>query len=130
MDAADEIWNRSAMNGGGPDPSRGDLALTAVLGLHSLAMSGGLLDAVERVTPEQLAAAVEGYQWLGLDQAAEVVAMVRQEMDAGALDDNDRAEALEVRADDEYARAIPRDQTLIDAFRTRLAEVPDAFKPA
>ena len=84
---------------------------------------------MERVTPEQLAAALAGYHWLGLDQAAEVVAMVQQEMDAGALD-ADRAEALEVRADDEYRRAIPREQTLLDAFRTRLADHPDAFKPA
>jgi hypothetical protein len=130
MDAADEIWNRATMNGGDPAPSRGDLALTAVLRLHSLAMSGGLLDAVERITPEQLAAALAGYHWLGLDQAADVVAMVQQEIDAGALDEEDRAEALEVRADDEYGRAIPSDQTLVDAFRTRLADQPDAFKPA
>jgi hypothetical protein len=53
--------------------------------------------------------------------------MVQQEVDAGALDDDDRAEALEVRADDEYGRAIPGDRTLVDAFRTRLAEDPDAF---
>jgi len=129
MDAADEIWNRAAMNGGGPDPSLGDLALTSVLRLHNLAMSGGLLDAVERMTPEQLETAQAGYHWLRLDPAADVVAMVQQEIDAGALDDDDRAEALEVRADDEYGRAIPRDQTLVDAFRTRLAEEPHAFAP-
>jgi hypothetical protein len=89
-------------------------------------MSGGLLDAVERTTPEQLEAAQAGFRWLRLDPAADVVAMVQQEVDAGVLDD-DRAEALEVRADDEYGRAIPGDQTLVDAFRTRLAEAPDAF---
>jgi hypothetical protein len=128
MDAADEIWNRAALNSGGPDPSRGDLALSSVLRLHSLAMSGGLLDAVERMTPEQLEAAQAGYHWLGLDPAADVVAMVQQEVNAGALDDDDRAEDLEVRADDEYGRAVSSDQTLVDAFRTRLAEEPDAFK--
>ncbi|GAB3936477.1 hypothetical protein GCM10029976_048220 [Kribbella albertanoniae] len=37
-------------------------------------------------------------------------------------------DALEVRADDEYGRAIPRDQTLVDAFR--LAESPGAFSRA
>ncbi|WP_405069706.1 hypothetical protein OG558_08430 [Kribbella sp. NBC_01510] len=129
MDAADEIWNRAAINGGGLDPSLGDLALTSALRLHNLAMSGGLLDAVERMTPEQLEAAQSGYHWLRLDSAADVVAMVQQEMNAGALDDDDRAEDLEVRADDEYGRAIPGDQTLVDAFRTRLDEDPDAFTP-
>jgi hypothetical protein len=53
--------------------------------------------------------------------------MVQREMDAGALDDDDRAEALEVRADDEYGRAIPRDQTLVDAFRTPTRRGLDAF---
>jgi len=90
-------------------------------------MIGGLLDAVEHLTSEQLEAAQAGYHWLRLDPAADVVAMVQQEVDAGALDDDDRAEALEVRADDEYGRAIPGDQTLVDAFLTRLAEDPDAF---
>lgn len=127
MDAADEIWNRAAVNGGGSDPGLGDLALTSVLRLHNLIMSGGLLDAVERTTPEQLEAAQAGYRWLRLDPAADVVAMVQQEVGAGALDDDDRAEVLEVRADDEYGQAIPGDQTLVDAFRTRLAEAPDAF---
>lgn len=127
MDAAGEIWNRAAMYGGGLRPSLGDLALAAVLRLHNLAMSGGLLDAVERMTLEQLDAAQAGYHWLRLDPAADVVAMVRREIDAGALDDDDRAGALEMRADDEYGRVVPGDQTLVDAFRTRLAEDPDAF---
>jgi hypothetical protein len=39
---------------------------------------------------------------LRLDPAADVLAMVRQEVNAGALDDDDGAEALELRADDEY----------------------------
>jgi hypothetical protein len=47
-DPADVIWNRAALDAGGPCPRHGDAALSAVLGLHGLAMSGGLLDAVER----------------------------------------------------------------------------------
>ena len=129
MDAADEIWNRAAMNGGGTEPRQGDRALSDVLDLHNLAMSGGLLDAVERMTPEQLSAAQAGYRWLKLDPAAEVVAMVRREVDAGVLDDDDRAEALERHADDEYGLVIPSDQTLVDAFHVRLAQEPDAFMP-
>ncbi len=129
MDIADEIWNRAALNGGGPDPRTGDLALASVLRLHNLAMSSGLLDAVERLPPEQLEAAQAGYHWLHLGQAAELVAMVQQELAAGALNDDARTEALEERADDEYARLVPADQTLIDAFQTRLTEDPDTFNP-
>lgn len=127
MDAADEIWNRAAMDDGGAEPRQGDSSLSSVLAVHNLAMSGGLLDAVERLSPQRLEAAQAGYRWLRLDPAAEVVETVRREVDAGALEDDDRAEALELRADDEYGRAIPTDETLVEAFRTRLAEEPDAF---
>jgi hypothetical protein len=131
MDAADDVWNRAAMAGGGPDPHSGDAALASVLGVHNMAMSGGLLNAVEQATPDQLDAAEAGFRWLRLDAAAGVVAMVRREVEAGALDDDDdRAEALEGRADDAYGRVVPTDQTLVDAFRSRFAEEPQAFAPA
>jgi hypothetical protein len=128
MDAADEVWNRAAMAGGGPEPRQGDAALTSVLGVHNMAMSGGLLDAVERSTPDQLDAAEEGFRWLRMEAAADVVAMVRREVQDGALDD-DHAEALEERADDEYGRVVATDQTLFDAFLARFAEEPQTFAP-
>lgn len=115
------------MEGGGPAPRPGDVALTAALSLHSLAMSGGLLDAVERTEPSALDAAQSGYRWLGLDAAAQVVAGVRSEIDERALDDDDRADALELRADEEYAQAIPSDQTLVDAFQVKFSSDPEAF---
>src|SRR5260370_28944495 len=99
MNSADAIWNRAALENGGPHPRAGDAALSAVLRLHSLAMSGGLLDAVERLTDAQLDAAESGYGWLGLPAAAQVVAYIRSEIRAGALDDDDRAESLEHEAD-------------------------------
>ena len=127
MDHADEIWNRAALGGGGVDARSGDRALSAVLALHGLAMSGGLMDAIERVTSEEADAAEAGFRWLGLGAAADVVASVRGDIAAGALDDDERAEALELRADEEYERAVPDDDTLVSAFRTRLAEEPDTF---
>lgn len=130
MDAADDVWNRAAMAGGGPHPHKGDAALVSVLAVHNMAMSGGLLNTVEQATPDQLDAAEAGFRWLRLDAAAGVVAMVRREVEAGALDDDDRAEELEGRADDEDGRVVPADQTLVDAFRTRFAEDPQAFAPA
>lgn len=129
MHTADEVWNRAAMASGGPEPREGDTAIASVLAVHNMAMSGGLLDTVERFSPEHLAAAEAGFRWLRLDAAAEVVAMVRQEVEACALDDEDRAEALETRADDEYALVIPTDQTIVDAFEVRFAQAPTAFAP-
>ena len=64
MEPSDEVWNRATMAAGGLDPGDGDIAIASVLALHSLAMNGGLLDAVERLTPEQLAAANAGFRAL------------------------------------------------------------------
>lgn len=129
MDAADEVWNRAAMSHGGPSPRQGDASLASVLGVHNMAMSGGLLNAVEQADPDQLDAAEAGYRWLELDAAADVVSMVRREIETGALDDDDRADALEGQADDEYGQVVPTDQTLADAFHARWIEDPDAFAP-
>ncbi len=126
MEAADEIWNRAAMSSGGA--RQGDASLASVLGVHSKAMSGGLLKAVEQAAPDQLDAAEAGYRWLQLDAAADVVAMVRREIETGALDD-DRADTLAGHADDEYGQVVPTDQTLVGAFQSRLIEDPDAFAP-
>ena len=105
----------------------GDRALTSVLRLHSLAMSGGMLDAVERLTDAQLDEAEVGYRWLRLDGAAEVVAYVRREIASGAVDDDARTEALERRVDADYRRVIPTDSTIETVYRELLDELPEAF---
>lgn len=129
MNVADEVWDRAATTGGGPDARRGDTLLASVLAVHNLTMNGGLLNSVDQAPPEQLEAAEAGYRWLHLDAAADVVATVRREVETGALDDDDRADALEVRADEEYAAVVPTDQTLVDAFLKRWREDPEAFAP-
>ena len=124
MDHLDAVWNRAAVDRGGPRPLRGDSALTAVLRLHSLAMSGGLLDAIEQLAGPGVDAAESGYTWLGHPDAAHVIAYVRDQVRAGALDSADR---LEHEADHRYADVIPGDATLNSAFRRRIAEEPSAF---
>jgi hypothetical protein len=126
MDDADEIWNR-AVAGGGVAPGLGDRALFDVLRLHSLAMNSGLLDAIERLSDVELVAADAGYRWLGLAAAADVVASVRDQIASGALDDDDRAEALEQSADDDYGEFIPTDSVIEAAFRVELERQPTAF---
>lgn len=128
MELADEIWNRAAMEDGGPTARHGDVHLAAVIGTHGLIVSGGLLDAVERLTPEQLANAEAGYRWLGLKAAADAIVMVREAMAGGALSD-DAVAALEERADEEYAEAISSDEAIVDAFGSRFEAGPQAFAP-
>jgi hypothetical protein len=129
-DPADAIWNRSALDDGGPCPRHGDGALSAVLRLRGLAMSGGLLDAVERLADHGLDAAERGYAWLGHPDAARLIAYVRDQIRAGGLQDADGADRLERQADQRYAAIIPADATLYSAFRRWLAAGPSAFASA
>jgi hypothetical protein len=125
MDDADLIWNRATLGGGGAGAHAGDVALTSVFTVHNLAMSGGLLDAVERLTSAQVDAAEAGYRWLGLNEAADVVASVRRAIESGVLD----LDELEIQVDADYYRVIPAEDVLERAFRRRLAEEPGAFSP-
>lgn len=127
MDLADTIWNRAALESGGPAPGAGDLALAAALRLHSSAMSSGVLDAVEHMTDEELDAAEAGYRWLHVPAASEAIAAVRRAIADGALDDPDRTSALELSSENHYDAAIEDDAALDNAFRARLGTDPDAF---
>lgn len=127
MDHADAIWNRAALESGGQTPGAGDTALAAALRLHSSAMSGGVLDAVDNMTDEELDAAEAGYRWLHVPAASEAIAAVRRAIADGALADPDRASALELSSDNHYDEAIENDGALDNAFRARLATDPDAF---
>ena len=125
MDAGDRIWNRAAMQGGGEKPAAGDRALADAVSFHGLVMSGGVLDSVER--SDNLTAVEDGFRWLGLDRIAELLASVRHDIEAGALDDEDRMEVLEQEADERYNAVLTSDADLEAAFRRRLVESPTAF---
>jgi hypothetical protein len=130
MDRADEIWNRAALHEGGPAPSEGDRALAAALHLHSAAMSGGVLDAVETMSAEELDAAEAGFRWLHVPTVAELLSRVRRQVAEGVLEDAERAARLEFSAEDEYHEAIENDAALEAAFKARLRTDPTAFSPA
>lgn len=127
MDAADLIWNRAALQSGGASPGPGDVVLAKVLAFHGLVMSGGVLDAVERASAEDLAEVSVAFRRLGLESVADLLASVRRDIDSGVLDDADRAEALELAADNNYRAILPSDEALAAAFRRRLDDDPDAF---
>lgn len=127
MEAADLIWNRAALEGGGTSPGVGDRALADLLAFHGLAMSGGVLDAVERTSVPDLARIGATFRWFGLETIAILLASVRREILAGVLDELDQAEALELAADRDYQAILPSDESLATAFRRRLEEDPSAF---
>jgi hypothetical protein len=126
---SDAIWNRAAMDAGGPSPRSGDAALASLLRVHNLAMSGGLLDALDRLSPGDLDAAQNGYRFFDLPEAADVIGRVRSELGRNDLSDGE-LEALEGEADQRYAEVVATDQVIVDRFEARLTSDPEAFAPA
>ncbi len=126
LDEADLIWNRTAALGNsGGSPRAGDTALATALAFHGLAMSGGVLDAVER-TSAAINQAEAAFRWLGLESIAALLASIQQDVTAGTLED-DQAEALEREAGERYNAILPSDAILEAAFRARLQEDRTAF---
>lgn len=115
------IWNRAATAGGGPNPRRGDTALSAALRLHTMVMSGGLDHALDVLTGEELTSAADGFRYLRLGDVAELV-----EHALDATGDDDLLEEL----DDRYSALIPRDHVIGDQFEALLRQRPDDFAPA
>lgn len=70
------------------------------------------------LSPSQLLAAVSGFNYFGLIEAAHVFQQ-----------QPDDTEATEERLNKMYWAAVPSDQTLVHAFRVKLLAAPDAFAP-
>lgn len=126
VDDAEEVWNR-ATTGGGTSPGEGDAALSAALAFHSLAMNGGVLHAYEVLTAEELGRARDGFAWLALTDVAAYLEATAQQIETTNWDDEAAVDTLEASAGDGYQALLPDDATLESAFRSRLAEHPEAF---
>ncbi|MEM6474059.1 MAG: hypothetical protein AAF802_31200 [Planctomycetota bacterium] len=124
MTPADLIWNRAAMNDGGPNPADGDTALAALLYVHGLVMNGGVLHAAETCSSDDIDNALAGYAFFGFDNVHPIFSDARQAIDAGS----DLAE-LESTLDQRYLQQIPSDSTLSNAFEASLAQHPASFSP-
>ena len=118
---ADMIWNRAC----GADPLRslpGDRALADLLRAHSLAMNGGVLHAVECLTPAQLSDAEAGYRFYGFVEAASLLSRARKLFESGA-----DLEHHEQQLDRQYADLIPSDDLLVECFEKWLKTNPSDF---
>ncbi len=121
---ADLVWNRAAMEDGGATPASGDIALASLLCAHGLAMNGGVLHAVELLTPEELSAAQDGYRFYGFGEVANLLASAKILFDA-----DDNLERHESRLDSEYQAYVPDDSSLGQRFEERFAANPSDFSP-
>ena len=114
----DQIWNRACLEATGFEPAAGDKALASLLLAHGLAMNGGVVHALEGLSPAELAAAIAGFKYFGLTAAAHVFEQVP-----------DDTEETEERLDQMYWQAVPSDDALVHAFRIKLVASPEAFAP-
>jgi hypothetical protein len=119
----DQIWNRAAQ-GGGDSPDRGDRALASLLLLHGLSMNGGVHHAIECLSPNELADAIEGFAYFGFDEmttwltAASSDSILRQWTDD-----------TEIAALNRYAELIPDDDFLATRFDVVYNERTSEFAP-
>jgi hypothetical protein len=117
----DLIWNRAAMERGGPRPGPGDLALASLLRCHNEVMSGGMDFAIsDSLSRDEVRAGINGYRYFGLDAAARVFE------EAADTEDEDALTALEER----YAEVVPDDDVLVRAFEALLETRPTDFAAA
>jgi hypothetical protein len=122
--AADQVWNRAAMEAGGNSPGPGDRALASLLLLHGLAMNGGIHHAMECLSPEELSAAIDGFTYFGFDKMAEWL--------TNAPDDpllREWTDETEAPAVFRYAEYIPDDACLATHFEAVYSDRPSDFAP-
>ena len=91
-------------------------------------MNGGLLHAYEVLTAEELGRARDGFAWLELTDVAAHLEATAQKIETTNWDDEDAVDALEAGSGDGYQALLPDDRALESAFRSRLAEHPEAFR--
>lgn len=125
MSRADLIWNRAALEQGGPNPRPGDEALASMLLAHGLTMNGGVLHAAEALLPGDLAKALESYSYFGLSGIAEVFERAQSEI--ATPSDEELADEIESQLDADYHRLVPSDDTLVRAFERTLSDHPMEF---
>lgn len=106
------------MDGGGSAPLEGDVALVALLRLHSLAMNGGLAHGLEVLDPTQCVAAIAGFRYFGLEDMAILIEHAMQ------VSEDELYEY-----DDQYFSLVPKDDILVEAFLQNFATDPKAFSP-
>jgi hypothetical protein len=116
------IWNRACGNGAAA-PGPGDTALAALLTFHGMVMNVGVLDAIQSLTAEELAAARAGYRYFDFANVAGVIGAGQQAIAQG-LD----LALLETTLDEAYG-AIVEDGALMGAFAAHFEREPAAYAP-
>ena len=124
MSPADRIWNRAALERGGPSPRAGDRALAALLLVHGLVMNGGVLHAIEHLSSREVNEALDGFRFFDLHGPAEVLAQALA-TDVAACSDE-----TELALDAVYGSQVPNDDTIVKCFEAHFRVHPESYAPA
>jgi hypothetical protein len=87
-------------------------------------MNGGVLHAVECLSPEELADAKVGYRYFGIEAAITTLASAVAVWDSG-----EDPEIHESELDQSYSDAIPDDEFLVGIFKDHLRANPLEYAP-
>jgi len=87
-------------------------------------MNGGVLHAVESLSPDELAGAQAGYGYFGYEGIAK---LIRTALDAIQRDQD--LDSLEAKLDQEYWSEIPDDGVLVNAFEVHYKASPREYSP-
>ena len=122
LDDADRVWNRAALENGGRSPRTGDRALAAIILADGLIGNGGVLHCLEVLDPREIASAVEGFRYFGLDPVADFFHYASETTISEVTGD------LENEFNERYW-ALADGRVLEDAFKRRFAETHEDFSP-
>lgn len=126
-----KVWNRAAeFDEEDESLLAGDRHLQGVLQLWSYASGGGLLDAIDSLESDELDLAQSGFEYLGLDRYASLLASTR---DAHArlsgADDEEGLERLEEESNEAYeALSEDHEVDIEKSLIQKMADAPADFK--
>lgn len=125
MALVDQIWNRACRRSW-TQPGTGDRALGDLLLFHGAAMSGGIDDAIERLTSAELQDAARGFHYFGFVRVAEMVGLAGERF--SGLDESAHEASL-LAAQGIYASEVPDDSALALRFHRDLEANPSHYSP-
>lgn len=95
-----------------------------MLRAHNDLKNGGIDATVDRLSPSELAAAVNGFEYSGREDLASSI------REAAALDLSVNSDCDFQQLQERYDAAVPGDSHLEELFRRQRAEKPHDFAPA
>ena len=114
---ADRVWNRAAIECGGPSPREGDRALSDMLLAHAMVMHGGLAQMFENLSEEELVAAAMGFDFFGLRPVSKLLIKKYAGDELKNVDDR------------WYWEFVKDDSDLVKRFEVIFEAAPEYFAP-